>query len=474
MRRLALVLATLLLTATTVQAAGPDFDHWFVDRTMRVDIDHTGGMGDDIRAVDQIVSDGSWAGSRTQLIDNLNLGQYLFTVVDQATNQAIYSRGYSALFGEWLTTPASKSTHRTFHESLRFPWPRNPVRVIVETRDDQNHFYPVWSTAIDPNSRFVNPADPSPHGTEFDILVNGDPKTKVDILILGDGYTKAETEKFHADAERMTKVLFTFEPFKSRQDDFNVRALLVPADEPGISRPRAGEFHRNPVSTTYNTLDSERYALVHDNKTMREIASGTPYEFIEVLLNEKQYGGGGIFNDHATASVGAGFANYLFVHEFGHHFAGLADEYYTSDVAYETGRRQLPEPWEPNVTALHDPANVKWKDLVASSTPLPTPWEKEEYEKVSREQQARRNALRAKKVPETVMDDFFNEVKAWSTPFLAGQKYAGKVGAFEGAAYEAKGLYRPEIDCIMFTRDDVGFCRVCQRAITRIIDLYSK
>lgn len=472
MRRLALFLATAMLVLPV--RAESNFDHWFVNRTMRVDIDHTAGMGSDIRAVDQVVSDGIWAGSRTQLLDTLNLGNYLFTIIDQATNQAIYSRGYATLCDEFVTTPEAKTTHRTFGESLRFPWPKRPFRIVIDDRDAQNHFRPVWSTSIDPSSRFVNPAAPPLHGFRYTILDNGDPNTHVDILILGDGYTKAQAEKFHADAARMTNVLFTYEPFKSRKSDVNVRAVLVPSDEPGVSRPRAGEFHRSAVSVSYNTLDSERYALVRDNKTMRDIASGTPYEFLEVLINEKQYGGGGIFNDYATASVGAGYANYLFVHEFGHHFAGLADEYYTSDVSYETGKHEFPEPWEPNVTAMHDPAMLKWKDLVDSSTPLPTPWNKSEFEKVSRQQQKERNELRAKKVSETVMDQFFDKVKAWSTPFLGNEQYSHEVGAFEGAAYEAKGLYRPTTDCIMFTRDEVGFCVVCQHAISRIIDLYSR
>jgi hypothetical protein len=211
-----------------------------------------------------------------------------------------------------------------------------------------------------------------------------------------------------------------------------------------------------------------------DNRALRDAASSAPYEFIEILANEAQYGGGGIFNDQATTSVDTGFAEYVFVHEFGHHFAGLADEYYTSDVAYETGAADLPEPWEPNVTALEDPARLKWRDLVEPGTPLPTPWDKMAYETKSREVQTRRRELLAKKVPETEVDAHFREQLAWDSKFLASMKYSGKVGAFEGASYEAKGLYRPEADCIMFTRDPVGFCRVCQRAIGRIIDLYAR
>ncbi len=473
MKRIAIAIAALFLSLP-LAAQSLEFDHWFRDTTMRLDYFHTGSTSDEIFALDEVVSDGPWAGSRTHLIDDLNLGEYLFQVFDLGTNRMIYSRGYSSIYGEWTTTAEAAKMHRTFSESLRFPWPKNPVRVTVLSRDADNVFEPVWSTTVDPNSRFVNPAPPAPRGKVWTILDNGDSHTKVDLLILGDGYTAAEMDKFHADAKRLVGVLFETEPYRSRKADFNVRAIDTPSAESGVSRPRAKQFRRTPIGTTYNIFDSERYALTLDNKSFRNIAAGAPYEYVEILLNEAQYGGGGIYNDMATASVGAGFANYLFIHEFGHHFADLADEYYTSDVSYQNGATWFPEPWQPNVTALHDPETLKWKSLVESSTPIPTPWKKEEFEAMEQKFQQERRQLRAKGVSEEVMDAYFNRVKAWSTPFLANQKDSGKVGAFEGANYQAKGMYRPEIDCIMFTRDDVGFCRVCSRAIERIIDFYSR
>jgi hypothetical protein len=280
--------------------------------------------------------------------------------------------------------------------------------------------------------------------------------------------------KFRTDAKRLVDALFAVEPFKSRKNDFNVRGLELPSAQPGVNRPHVGSFRRTPISAEYNIFDSERYLLTLDNRAFRDAAASAPYEFIEILANEQQYGGGGIFNDQATTSVDTGFAEYVFVHEFGHHFAALADEYYTSDVAYETGATDLPEPWEPNITALKDPSRLKWRDLVEPGTPIPTPWDKTEYETKSRETQARRRALLAKKVPEAEVDALFREQLAWDSKFLSSMKYSGKVGAFEGAGYEAKGLYRPEADCIMFTRDPVGFCRVCRRAISRIIDQYAR
>ena len=465
---------TLALGGHTAGQALPDFDTFFRDKTMRVDYVHSGGLGREIIGLDQVVSDGPWAGSRTRLVDGLNLGKYLFDVIDRRTNRVVYSRGFASIYGEWETTAESREVYRSFGESLRFPWPKAPVQVVLKTRDAENSFHEIWSTVIDPDSRFVNPTDREPMGEVWPLFENGPPSEKVDLLVIGEGYTAAEIPKFHADATRLVNALFQEEPFRSRMGDFNVWGLDLPAVASGVTRPRAGQFRRTPLSAEYNIFDSERYLLTYDNRALRDAASAAPYEFLEILVNEQQYGGGGIFNFQATAAVDTGFAEYVFVHEFGHHFAGLADEYYTSDVAYETGAAYHPEPWEPNVTALHDPAGVKWGDLVEPGTPLPTPWEKEHFEAGSIAAQRARRELRTDGAPEEIMDDLFTEQMERETALLGGMEHADKVGAFEGASYESTGLYRPEADCIMFTRNPVGFCRVCRRAIEHVIDLYAR
>jgi hypothetical protein len=470
----AALIVALLCSGARPRTQTPSFDAYFTDGTMRVDYYHSGGMGQEIVALDRVVADGPWAGSRSRLVDDLNLGKYLFEVIDRDTNRTIYSRGFASIYGEWETTGEFRQQHRTFGESLRFPWPKSPVQVVLKKRDRDNSFHELWSTVVDPNSRFVNRAVRPPAGTVWTIFESGPPAQKVDILLISEGYTAAQMPKFRADAKRLVDALFAVEPFKSRKNDFNVRGLELPSAQPGVNRPHVGSFRRTPISAEYNIFDSERYLLTLDNRAFRDAAAAAPYEFIEILANEQQYGGGGIFNDQATTAVDTGFADYVFVHEFGHHFAGLADEYYTSDVAYETGAADLPEPWEPNVTALKDPARLKWRDLVEPGTPLPTPWDKQAYETKSREMQARRRELLAKKVPETEVDAHFRDQLAWDSKFLSSMKFSGKVGAFEGASYEARGLYRPEADCIMFTRDPVGFCRVCRRAIGRIIDQYAR
>ncbi len=478
--RSAIALSALLLGASVLLALGrpaaeaTGFDADFTGRTMRLDYFHSGSATEEHISLDRVVSDGPWPGSRTRLLDDLNLGKYFFEVTDRATNRVLYSRGFSSIYGEWETIGEAKKVWRTFHESLRFPWPKRPVQVTLKKRDSENVFREIWATAIDPNSRFVLPADAAPRGRVWTLFENGPPAEKVDLLILGDGYTAAELEKFHADAKRLADALFSEEPFRSRKADFNVRAIDLPSAESGVSRPHAGIFRRSPLSVHYGSFDTERYVLTYDNRALRDAAAAAPYDFLVILVNERTYGGGGIFNHQTTAAAGSAFAVYLFVHEFGHNFGGLGDEYYTSDVAYETGAAQKPEPWEPNLTALHDPAKLKWKDLVEPGTPIPTPWDKEAFEKQSLATQAERRRMRAAGVPEEQMEKLFREQQAAETKLLGEMKYSGRVGAFEGAGYEAKGLYRPRTDCIMFSRDNVGFCPACRRAIERGIDQYSR
>ena len=470
-----LFLALLFIwqTAYPAPSQAPFFDF---SRTMRVDYHHGGGPGvGETFSLDRVVNDGPWSGSRTQLLDSTNLGKYLFEVREKGSNAVLYSRGFASIYGEWETTPEVKARRRIFHESARLPWPARAVTVTVRKRERDNSFRDVWSVDVDPASRMVNQAPLLPSaGSVWTIMDNGPADQKVDLLIIGEGYTREQLPKFHSDAKRLLASLFAQEPFKSRQHDFNVRALDLPSAASGVNRPNAGVFRRTPISAEYNIFDSERYVLTLDNRALRDAASAAPYEFIEILVNDAVYGGGGIFNDQATASVDSAFSDYVFVHEFGHHFAALADEYYTSDVAYETGAAQIPEPWEPNVTALKEPALLKWRELVTPGTPVPTPWDKEQFEAQSRATQEQRRAIRARNAPESEMDALFRAQRDREEKLLGGMRYAGAVGAFEGASYEARGLYRPEADCIMFSRNRVGFCRVCRRAIGRIIDLYSR
>jgi hypothetical protein len=439
-------------------------------RTLRLDYVHTGMAGEEHFALDGVTIEGEWPGPLDRRVDESNLGKYHFQVIDRDTNRVLYSRGFASIYGEWETTDEARRERRAFSESLRFPVPEAPVQVIVKKRGARNEFREVWSTVIDPAAGTVERAAP-PRLNVWAVVQNGAPRDKVDLLLMGDGYTAAEMEKWHRDARRMAETLFAESPFKERRQDFNVWAIDTPAEESGVARPSDGIFRRSPLRAAYDAFGSERYVLTFDNKRLREAASAAPYEFIEIIVNDRKYGGGGIFNLFATVSADNAFTPYVFVHEFGHHFAGLADEYYTSDVAYGSPTER-PEPWEPNATA--DPLAAKWKGLLTAGIDLPSIWPKKEFEQMEQAIQERRRAIRAQHRPEADMEALFREEETKVTVLLASGRNAGKVGAFEGAMYEGRGYYRPQQDCIMFTRDKVGFCAVCRRAIERVIRQYAK
>ncbi|HEY1148098.1 MAG TPA: M64 family metallopeptidase [Pseudoduganella sp.] len=441
--------------------------------TVRVDYIHSGNALNESYAMDRVVIEPQpWPGDMKRTIDTTNRGTNKVEVADAKTGEVLYTRTFSTVFGEWRTTEEAGKASRAFGESVRFPKPDRPVKVRILKRDERNEFSVVWSTEVDTDGLDVvrkqapAPAKPIP------IRVSGPSENKVDLLILGDGYTAAEMGKFEQTARRLADYLFTVSPFKERANDFNVWGMAVPTGESGISRPSTKIHHASSLGTRYDIFGSERYVLTTDNRALRDIAQYAPYEFIEILVNNDTYGGGGIYGQFSTAAANNDWANYLFVHEFGHHFAGLADEYYTSPVAYATGGARM-EPWEPNVTALLDPAKLKWKKHVHAGTPLPTPWPKKEYESHSRDYQAMRAKLRKENRPESDMSKLFNDDLAWTNLLFSKSPNAKVVGAFEGANYEATGYYRPQMQCLMFDRSE-AFCAVCAEAVSETIDLYSR
>ncbi len=250
----------------------------------------------------------------------------------------------------------AREINRSFHESVRFPVQDAVFELVLRKRHADNQFGEVWRIRLDPADHLVHRESAAYADQVVAIHESGDPGTKVDLLLLGDGYTAAEHDAFITRAKELTEILFATTPFKERRDDFNVWALAPAARQSGVSRPSTGIYRDSPIGASYDAFRSERYILTFDNKSMRRIASSAPYDFIEILTNTDIYGGGGIYGLFSTAAANSEWAPYLFVHEFGHHFAGLADEYYTSSVAYEAPAG-ISEPYEPNVTALLDPDN---------------------------------------------------------------------------------------------------------------------
>ena len=454
-----------------IEEGNVNYETYFLDKTMRVDYFHSGTSKEEHFSIDQIVSDGKWPGSKIILMDPLERGLYFFEIKDKASERILYSRGFSSIFGEWQSTPEADNVWGTYHESMRFPWPLKPVTIVLKKRDVENKFQTIWITEIDPASHRVNQANMIPSHRVDVLLDNGPSNEKVDLVVLGDGYSMVEMGKFRKDAKRLTDVLLSYEPFKSRIKDFNIRAVETPSEESGVFKPHPGVFKRSPLSVQYGSFDSERYALTYDNKTIRDVASEVPYDFMVILINERTYGGGGIYNLYTTVSADNKFADYIMVHELGHHMAGLADEYYTSSVSYESPGAQV-EPWEINITALKDKENLKWKELVEPRTPLPTPWNKKQFDKFGYSIQRQRDSLRAAKVPENVMEDLFMRQYNQEDKFFSSEKFKDKTGAFEGAGYMQYGLYRSQLDCIMFTRH-MKFCNVCRKGLEAVIDIYS-
>lgn len=450
------------------------FNTFFSNHTLRVDYYHTGAKGQESFALDQCYVEGEWAGSQTQLLDRLNRGEYQARVFEAATSALIFSRGFSTVFNEWQTTGEASNMSRTFHETVLMPMPKSKVQFTICRRDKQMNFREVFSVVIDPNDPTqINRAPRAPKFKATALMQNGPPQTKVDIVMLGDGYTEKDLAKLRNDAKHFNEALFATSPFKERKNDFNVWLIEVLSPESGIPKPDKNIWKQTALGTIYNTFGSARYVLTTANKTLRDIAGQVPYESINILINDDRYGGGGIYNQYNTTYTisdqpGQEWQrDYVYVHEFGHSFAGLGDEYYSSQVSYEEFYSKEVEPWEPNVTALLDKENLKWKAFVEAGTPLPTPWEKAEFDSLAN--------VRAK------LDRLAPDYYAKREPLIKRQdeilrttKYAGKVGAFEGSGYEARGLYRPAADCRMFSLSLVDFDPVCRAALVQVIDSYTK
>ncbi|MCK9244399.1 MAG: IgA Peptidase M64 [Candidatus Marinimicrobia bacterium] len=452
MKQLKLITLIMVLGVWIFAATGPQFDEFFRDQTMRLDFYFTGTKTQNLFSLDAIYTNPGWAGSQTNLIDTLNLGHHLIRVYDAESQGLLYSRGFSSIFNEWQSTDeAAHEIWRTFHFSILIPFPQKNITVTLSSRDHQNQFIEKFRTSVEPDSRFIIRDKVSSDYRLRKLIDNGPSSQKIDLLILPEGYTKAEMRKFRQRCNHFLDVFFNVSPFQESADKFNVWMLEVPSAESGIDNPREGIFKQTAFDLTFNSLDLDRYVLTLNNKTVRDIAAQAPYDQIIFIFNSNKYGGGGIFNLYSTCYSTAAepeqssWPDYVFVHEFGHSFAGLADEYYTSSTPYNDLYPVGVEPWEPNITALLNPAELKWSDLVTPDIPLPTPWEKAFFDQATK--------------------DHSNELEQ----ILKSQKNYGQVGAFQGAGYASEGLYRPCLDCIMFSRHQIAFCPVCQTAILKVI-----
>jgi hypothetical protein len=488
MKRLFLAIVCFMPLLLPAQDA-IEFGKYFKDRTMRVDVYHTGDAKEEIITLDRVIQEGPWAGNPLRLLTPFELGRYLLRVSDEASGALIYSKGFDAYFGEYKTTePAANGIRKTFSESLLLPFPKAKVRVEVLLRDRQNRPQPLFSCRIDPSDPYIVREKPADDVRVIEQVKNGPPARKVDLVILGEGYTAAEWEKFQKDLARFSDLFFSQEPYKTYKDRFNVTGLFKPSFESGSDEPSYGSFKNTALGTGFDSFGSERYMLTEDNRAWRDVAGRVPYDAVMIMVNTPRYGGGGIYNLYCTFTSDNQWWQYLCMHEFGHSFSGLADEYYTSAVAYNEFYPAGVEPLEPNITALLDAKNVKWKELVTKKTAVPTPWEKAAFEIMDRAYQKKRQetneqiaALKRANAPKEEIaalqakSEEMSRLNGLETDaFFHKSRFQGQVGAFEGAGYAAKGLYRPMLDCIMFSRGLRPYCRVCAAAVARAIRYYSE
>lgn len=481
-----LLLSMIILLVGCNTEPGNVFENYFLEGTLRIDYLHTGDATSETVEIDGLYTYDHWAGSKTNLLDTLDYGTYYYKIYDEASGILIYSKGFDSYFKEYqLTTTAIEGVQKSYHESAIIPLPASTVLFSLEKRDKEGSMNEVFRTVLDPGKAEVALSDPEVQ--VFTSLENGLPERKADILFVGEGYTQEEQQKFVEDLERFTEIFFRAEPCRSHKDRFNVRGVFKASEDSGVDEPRAGVDKNTAVNATFNSLGSERYLLTEDNKSLRDIAGNAPYDALYIMVNHSRYGGGGIYNFYCVFTSDNVNSDYLMVHEFGHSFFGLADEYYTSSTAYNDFYPAGYEPNEANITALQDPRNIKWKHLVTEGIEIPTPWNKVEFDSLDLHWQARRasmneeiSILKKQGAPQERIQaaiDQYNreslERQAKVDAFLENSKFAGKVGAFEGAGYASTGLYRPALNCIMFSRTDY-FCPVCQDAMRKVIEFYSE
>lgn len=419
------ILAMAFATSQHVEAQS--FNEVFCDSTLRIDYSFSGDAKAQHIAIDKLNLMPRWYGKRQHMSELPVEGNGQITVKDHATQKVIYRNSFSTLFQEWLTYDEAQATQRAFQNVFLVPMPKDTVDITVDLRNNRREIMCTFTHTVVPTDILIKHIGFS-NVTPYTTLHQAADTTRcIHIAFLAEGYTEAEMPVFIKDAQTAINALFAHEPFKSMKDRFNIVAVKAPSAESGTSEPSRGIWRHTALSSHFDTFYSDRYLTTLNLNDMHDWLAGTPYEHIIVLVNTDNYGGGGILNSYNLSMTHHPQYCPVVVHEFGHSFAGLADEY-----AYE--QEPIPmyphdvEPWEPNITTLHN-FKGKWEDMIAKSTPTPTPCTKK------------------------------NETR---------------IGVYEGAGYSLKGVYRGMQDCRMRTNSNPNFCPVCQRAIQRLIDFYTR
>lgn len=422
MKKMLLVFLSLIVTTS----AQVKYEDYFTDNTLRLDFYHTGNKNTETISFEKLVEEGEWSGQKNNLIDKFGYGNYFLKALDASNHTLIYSRGFSTLYQEWQTTEESKNTLRSFSGSVLMPYPKEKIIVEIYKRDRRNNFEKKFEKEIDPKDYFIVKEKIKPFNN-FKVHYSGNPSTKLDIVFIPEGYTKDEMNKFHYDCERFAGFLFDYTPFRENKDKINIWGIEAPSSESGTDVPGKNIWKNTLLNSHFYTFDSERYLMTTDYFTVRDVAANAPYDQIFLMVNTSTYGGGAVYNLYSMTCVDNKVANQVFVHEFTHGLAGLADEY-GNDPTYQDMYPTDVEPWEPNLTTMVN-FESKWKNLIEPGTPIPTPSE---------------------------------------------SSYRNKVGVFEGGGYVAKGVFRPTYNSIMNSFTSNEFNQVCIDVLQKIINYYSE
>lgn len=445
--------------AKSTPAANP----LFAPGALRLDLRHRSVAGSETFTLERQRFEQTWPARLAQLTDGPDWGDYRLSLHDPANESLLFRQGF-----ETGLAPDARAATTQF--SVRVPMPQRPLRATIEKRRGIDTFVPLATLAINPAADATDRSPIAIATRANEIHVNGEPGAKVDIAILGDGYREAEHAKFVDDAKRAAGYLFSVEPFKSRIGDFNVRAVFAASADSGVTDTYLGLKKNTLFRSAYFSGGSERSLTEGDHYALREVASAVPYDFLLVLANARRYGGGAYFGGPAVVAIDNAAARYLVIHEFAHAIGGLADEYYLPAAGGPVYGGNV-EPWYPNVTL--SPNSGKWREHLSEPHSQPNVWNKTEYEQYFANYVKRYEALRANGVEEKTVEQLMEQARERQAALLA-KNGPRRVGYYEGANGYAKGMYRAEADCIMFSLQTQYFCAACAAAIERMIDAHVK
>lgn len=418
----------ILFFLSTIGGNAQNFADYFLNKTLRIDYIFTGNAKQQAVYLEELSQLPSWAGRQHHLSELPLEGNGQIIVKDLSTKDCIYKTSFSSLFHEWLSTDEAKETAKGFENTFLIPYPKEPVEVEIVLFTPRKEVMARLTHIVRPNDILIRQRGESHITPHQYLLKNGSEKECIDVAILAEGYTNEEMEMFYKDAQAACESLFAHEPFRTMKGKFNIVAVASPSIDSGVSVPRENEWKQTAVHSHFDTFYSDRYLTTSRVKSIHNALAGIPYEHIIILANTDVYGGGGIYNSYTLTTAHHPLFKPVVVHEFGHSFGGLADEYfYDDDVMTDTYPLDA-EPWEQNISTQVNFAS-KWEDMLAPNTPNPT--------------------------PTSIQKDY-------------------PVGVYEGGGYSAKGIFRPAFNCRMRTNEYPVFCPVCQRAISRMIQFYTE